>query len=115
MPIISHHPAPEQDPHGSKPLPLIDGRVINVTLMEKGNLRAFVDVEILRAITIRSFRVVQEPLKRAWVSVPQREYTDAAGQRTFAPVVELRPDLKMRLFKAILIAWQKAIAKGGAA
>ncbi len=44
-------------------------------LTNTGNLRAFADVKI-GPVTIKGFRVVQQPGQQAWVSVPQQQNRD---------------------------------------
>jgi DNA-binding cell septation regulator SpoVG len=83
------------------------GKVCRVHVVDKGNLRAFADVKLSGVGIIRGFRIIQEAGKRAWVSVPQRAWTDPDGQRKFSPLIELTPDLKARLSAAILKAWER--------
>ena len=72
--------------------------------INKGNLKAFVTVTIER-VTIKGFRIVQQPGKKAWVSVPQQEWTDNKGERRYSNIIELPDDLLKHTRQIILDEW----------
>ena len=73
-------------------------------LTKPGNLKAFVSIRVGELI-VHDLRVVQQSGQAAWVSPPQREYTDQQGQRKFYPVVEFAGKLKEGITQAVLSAW----------
>jgi DNA-binding cell septation regulator SpoVG len=81
-------------------------RVIAVRPVNKGSLRAIVDVGLGPSLVIREFRVIQQAGQRAWVAPPARKWKDDAGKRRFEPLIELTGGLKGRVEAAILAAWQ---------
>jgi DNA-binding cell septation regulator SpoVG len=84
--------------------------ILAVRKLTGGNLKAFVDVQLGPSVTIFGFRVIQQPGQKAYVSPPQREYTDQSGQKHYAPIVELTGNLKDRVEHAIRGAWEAANA-----
>jgi DNA-binding cell septation regulator SpoVG len=88
------------------PSSTISPRVVGIKPTNgKGNLKAFASVKLSDDITIHEWRVIQQPGQRAWVSSPQREWTDAAGKRRFAPVCEPSKDLAEEITRLVLEAW----------
>jgi DNA-binding cell septation regulator SpoVG len=81
-------------------------RVIALRRVNKGALRAIVDVGLGPSLVIREFRIVQQERQRPWVSAPTREWMDETGKRRFEPLIELRGGLKSRVEAAIFAAWQ---------
>jgi DNA-binding cell septation regulator SpoVG len=75
-------------------------------LSNKGSLRAFVSVR-LGGVVIHDCRVVQRFGQKAWVSLPQKEFTTKAGEKKYAPIVELSDHLKKQVNEAVLIAWER--------
>lgn len=71
-----------------------------------GNLKAFVDVQVGASLTIRGFRIVQQPGQKAGVAPPQREWMGDNGVKRYAPIVELSGTLKHAIEQAILTAWE---------
>ncbi|MGH7963611.1 MAG: septation protein SpoVG family protein [Candidatus Binatia bacterium] len=74
-------------------------------LSNAGNLRAFASVK-LGDIIIHDCRVVQQPGQRAWVSLPQCEYT-RDSEKKYAAIVELSDTLKRELSHVVLTAWEQ--------
>lgn len=79
--------------------------VVALRPMDRGNLKAFVSVR-LGGVTIHDCRIVQQSGQRAWVSMPQREYADAEGQKKYSAVVELSDALKKVVADLILHTWE---------
>jgi DNA-binding cell septation regulator SpoVG len=78
--------------------------VISMTRIDSGNLKAYVTVKI-GEITIHDFRVIQQPNQRAYVSMPQRQYTTSDGQRGFRPLVDMPDALKQKVRDCVLAVW----------
>jgi len=74
-------------------------------LSSSGNLRGFASIR-MGGVTIHDCRVIQQPGQRAWVSMPQREYTKD-GQKKYTAVVELSDGLKQQVSAAVLTAWER--------
>jgi DNA-binding cell septation regulator SpoVG len=82
-------------------------RVISVApVANAGTIRAFVAVEVGRSLTVKDLKVIQQPGQRPWVAMPSREYVGADGKRRYAPVIEVRDELKAAIESAVLDAWQ---------
>jgi len=75
-------------------------------VQNRGNLKAFADIKI-GEILIRSFRVVQQPGRRPWVSPPVESWEGDDGQRHYKRLVVLPEDLGEEVSRAILAAWRK--------
>ena len=71
-----------------------------------GNLRAFVSVTVNDKLTIHSCRIIQQPGQAAWVSLPQREWTNQQGQKRFSPIIELPDEVKSAIQVEVLRAWE---------
>jgi len=76
-------------------------------LPDCGNLRAFAAVRI-GSIEINGLRVVQQPGQRAYVQLPQVEYTRRDdGQRAFVPLIRIHDQvLDVAIRQAVIAAWQ---------
>lgn len=71
--------------------------------IDKGNLKAFVDIKLGDSIVINGCRIVQQPGQKAWVSMPQNEV-----EGKYYPVVKiLNKTIKEEIEKAILNEWGK--------
>ena len=69
---------------------------------DSSNLRALVKVRVGN-MKIDRFRLIQEPGKRAYVSVPQLEYIKSDGGKSFFPmIVILDKQLKRRITGEVL-------------
>ncbi len=73
-----------------------------------GNLKAFVTVTINDKLTIHSCRIVHQPGQAAWVSLPQREWRDGAGDRHFAPLIELLQEVREAIQEEVLKVWENS-------
>ncbi len=105
-----------QAPQPTKKLPTFE--VIELKPVEQGNLLAFVAVRIGRdptAITVREFRLVQQPGQAAWVASPQRSWIDeATGQRRYTNLFEFPREWRQPLTNTIITAWEEHQREGGA-
>ncbi len=90
-------PEPQKIPSIS----VIDIKPVNGTTP----LKAFVSVKIGKLI-IHGFRIIQQPNQAAWVSVPQNEYTNREGKKSYSPVIELPEEWKEPLKNVVLDAWE---------
>lgn len=79
--------------------------VLSVRAIEKGNLKGFATVKI-GPLTLHDFRIIQQPLQRAYVSPPQFEYLDSENRRKFKPVAQYPETWRQAISEAILAAWE---------
>ena len=88
------------------------GKPLNITVENikkldgTGNLKAFVSVSINNKLTVHSCRIIQQPSQKAWVSLPQREWTDQAGAKHFAPLIEVSDKIREAIQETVLRAWE---------
>ena len=69
---------------------------------DSSNLRALVEVRVGN-MKIDRFRLIQEPGKRAYVSVPQLEYVKSDGGKSFFPMIGiLDKQLKRKITGEVL-------------
>ena len=69
---------------------------------DSSNLRALVEVRVGN-MKIDRFRLIQEPGKRAYVSVPQLEYIKSDGGKSFFPMIGiLDKQLKRKITGEVL-------------
>ena len=69
---------------------------------DSSNLRALVEVRVGN-MKIDRFRLIQEPGKRAYVSVPQLEYIKSNGGKSFFPMIGiLDKQLKRKITGEVL-------------
>ena len=79
--------------------------VENVKRIDRGNLRALCTVAI-GGLKIHSVRVVQEPGKKAWVSLPQQEWTDREGKKCYSAIIDVPDQIKVAIQHAVLESWR---------
>lgn len=97
-----------------KPSPIPRFKVQQMRLVsERGNLRAFCDVLIGGRLLIRDLRIIQEPGKSAFLSPPQRTWTDGTGKNRYTPIVAWPPEWQEPITQAALTAWQQEVAAEG--
>ena len=82
-------------------------KVFNYKRIEAGNLLALCSVDIRGKFKIHGCRIVQQKGQLAWVSLPQREWTDSEGNRRFYPVIELPKHVEHEIRKAVLRGWER--------
>jgi DNA-binding cell septation regulator SpoVG len=75
--------------------------------INKGTVRAITDVGLGLSLTLREFKVIQQPGQRAWVSPPSQEWQGTDGKRRFTPLIELTGSLRKRVEQAILEARER--------
>ena len=80
-----------------------EGEVLEIKpVTDSSNLRALVKVRV-GDMKIDRFRLIQEPGKRAYVSVPQLEYIKSDGGKSFFPMIAvLDKQLKRRITGEVL-------------
>ena len=78
-----------------------------------GNVRAFLALRI-GGITIRDAKIVQQPGRRPWLAMPDRQWTGADGKVHYVALVELSSSFKQRVTDAALAAWRAADGDGAA-
>jgi DNA-binding cell septation regulator SpoVG len=69
-----------------------------------GNVRAYVSLRI--GVTIHGAKIVQQTGQRAWLAMPDRQWTAADGKVRYTAVVELTSSLKQRGSDAVLAGWE---------
>jgi DNA-binding cell septation regulator SpoVG len=83
-----------------------------VRLVENaGALNAYLSVKI-GSLAIHKFRVIQQPGRAPWVSVPQETWTDPqTGERRFTNLLELPREWRQPLTHAVIAAWRDELQK----
>ena len=72
-------------------------RYVSISLrpQAKGSLRAFVDIEIVRAgLILRNCAWFRHADGREWVALPSQRYEGSDGVARFTPLVEFSPSAK---------------------
>lgn len=87
--------------------------IFNLERLDKGNLKAFVDIKIGRSIRIYGFRVIQQPNQKPWVSPPQRSWQDPQGKTHYAPIIEVFDELKQEIEEAVMQSYHASVAADG--
>jgi len=80
-----------------------------VPVHNRGNLQAFADVRVETPIGIfifRRCRVIQQPGQRAYVSLPQEEWTGRDGKRGYTTLIAPPDTISEAIHEAILEAWE---------
>lgn len=72
-----------------------------------GNLKAFVDLRIGETL-FRSFRIVQQPGQKAWVSPPADSWTGKDGKKRFTRLIEFPERIRTAVEAVVLAAWRGA-------
>lgn len=81
--------------------------VVALNPTKSGNIRAFVDVMLGNAITIRSIKIIQQPGQRAYVRLPEQQVGDH-----YYPVVEAHDQrFKDALSEVVLAAWEAHLTR----
>jgi hypothetical protein len=83
------------DPSNTLPAPRADPPpvcLISLRPMTKGSLRAFVDIEIVRAgLILRNCAWFRHADGREWIALPSQRYEGSDGLARFTPLVEFAP------------------------
>lgn len=80
-------------------------KVLNIKEVNNaGNLKAFVDLA-LDSVEIRSFKIVKEEGKDAWISLPQTQYKDKDGKTKYFNLINVSNDQKEQIKNTVLKAW----------
>jgi len=79
--------------------------VVEVRPIHNGNLKGFASIRI-GPLTVRDFRIIQQPNQRAYVSAPQQEYFDADGRKKFKPLLDYPDTWRDAIKNAVLEAWE---------
>jgi len=76
-------------------------------------LRALADVRI-GEIVVHDFRIIQEPSRRAWVSVPQLEYRlHDSGERYYKPLIVIPKELRDRISEIVIAEFERVYRPQG--
>lgn len=76
----------------------------------KGSLRGFASVRIngQSSVTINDLRIIQQDGQKAWVSLPQKSWTDQSGKAKYAPIVEIDGPLMDEISETVLAEWGRS-------
>ena len=85
------------------PNPYLDSiAVLSIKPIDKGNLRAFADIQLGETLIISGCRVIQQPNQRAYVALPQAE-----NNGKFYPVITaVDKRFKEAVEQNVLAAWE---------
>jgi hypothetical protein len=78
--------------------------VIEVQSVDKGNLKAFVAVQV-NGVLVKDCRIIQPPGQAAWVSAPQVSY-EVGGEKKWKSLVEFPKEMRKQIEAVVLEAWQ---------
>jgi DNA-binding cell septation regulator SpoVG len=83
-------------------------RVVEISpVQNRGALRAFVNLQ-LGGIVINDCRIIKEPGKNPWVSMPVLSYKNQFGTIQYRTLIEiLDKNLKNEISKTVLEVWEK--------
>lgn len=72
-------------------------------------LRGYADVDLGNGITVKEFRIWQEPGKRAWVTGPQHNWKDrATGQLKHTTLVTFPDEMMGEIERLVLNSFSQA-------
>jgi DNA-binding cell septation regulator SpoVG len=72
-----------------------------------GNIRAFADLQI-GPLVVYGAKIVQQPGQQPWVAMPDRPWTDDAGQQRWSRVVDIvDKSLRRCITETVLAAWER--------
>lgn len=78
--------------------------VVSIRPIDKGNLRAFAEIQLGETMIISGCRIIQQPGQRAYVAFPQNE-----SNGKFYPVVSaVDKRFKEAVEQKVLAAWESA-------
>ncbi len=76
-------------------------RIIDFKAVDKGPLRAFVDIKA-GEIIYRDFRIIKEKGKRAWVACPQSSWKEDSGNIRYKTIITFPEEMKQAIDTVIL-------------
>lgn len=84
-----------------------DFEILSISpVKDRGSLRAFLNIR-LGLLVINDCRVIQEPGKKAWFSLPVLTYKNAHGTTLYKTLVQITDnDLKNLISQIALDAWE---------
>ncbi len=86
--------------------------VLAVNIVDAGNLLAFADLQIGRgpnAVTVCSWRLIQQPGQTAWVSGPQETWNDPqTGERRYKNLFVYPSGWRNAITNAIVAGYEEA-------
>lgn len=85
-----------------------DITVLNITPIEgRGSLRAFVNIR-LGKLVISDCRIIKEPGKAPWVSMPVLSYRNEHGTALYKTLIQIvDSELKNLISRAVITAWEQ--------
>lgn len=84
-----------------------DIEILSITPIEdRGSLRGFVNIR-LGDLIINDCRIIQEPSKKAWFSLPVLSYKTRYGTTQYRTLVQILDEkLKNEISQVVLDAWE---------
>ena len=92
---------------------LTKSHVIAIRPIHKGTACAIAHIGLGPSLSLKGFKVIQQPSQREWVNPPRREWQCSNGKRHFAPPIERSGSLNKRIEQVIPEAWERS--EGGRA
>jgi len=80
--------------------------VTRIIPIRRGSLQAFATILLDGTMRINSLRIIQQPNQAAWVSLPQSEKINEDGSKSYFPIIEVEPDIKEAIQRAVLKEWE---------
>lgn len=77
-------------------------QVLNIRPINKGNLKAFAEIQLGETLIISGCRIIQQPGQRAYVAFPQNE----ANGKFYPVVTAVDKRFKEALEQKVLAAWE---------
>lgn len=87
--------------------------IVRITLHESGQLKAFADVTFpttMGEITIRGYRIMQNPRAELWIGKPQSSYS-SQGTTKYKNIVDYAQGTERQVRDAILAAYQDQLSE----
>jgi len=81
--------------------------VTRIIPIRRGSLQAFATILLDGTMRINSIRVIKQEAQKPWVSLPQSEKVNEDGSKSYYPIIEVEPDIKDAIQRAVLDAWQR--------
>lgn len=87
--------------------PKLDIKILSITPVERrGSLQAFLNV-LLGPFVINDCRIIQEPGKKPWFSLPVLSYKNQYGTTQYKTLVQISDEhLKNQISEAVLSGWE---------
>ncbi len=81
-------------------------KIMNYTAVDKGSLKAFVDIIDIDGLILKGLRVIHEVGKDPWVGFPQTSY-QKNGKTKYGEIIVMPSEMKKQVCDLILEAYKK--------